>query len=60
MLGTALAKDPGNARANYELGLLYASRGDKANAKGKFEAVLSADVKFAAAHDVAGELKKLQ
>jgi tetratricopeptide (TPR) repeat protein len=60
VLGTALAKDPNNARANYELGLLYASRGDKANAKSKFEAVQAADAKFAAAHGVAAELQKVQ
>jgi tetratricopeptide (TPR) repeat protein len=60
VLGTALAKEPNNARANYELGLLYASRGDKANAKSKFEAVQAADAKFAAAHNVAAELQKVK
>ena len=60
VLGTALAKDPNNARANYELGLLYASRGDKTNAKSKFEAVQAADAKFAAAHGVAAELQKVK
>ena len=60
VLGTALAKDPNNARANYELGLLYASRGDKANARSKFETVQTADAKFADAHNVAAELQKVK
>jgi tetratricopeptide (TPR) repeat protein len=59
VLGRALAIDPKQPRALYELGKLLALKGDKAGAKEKLLAAKSADAKFAAAHHVDDELGKL-
>ena len=60
VLGRALELDPKQPRALYELGRLYAGKGDKAAAREKLLALQSADAKFAQAHDVAGELTRLR
>ena len=60
VLGRALQGDPKSPRANYELGLLLASRGDKEGARQRFAIVQSADARWAAAHDLAGEIAKLK
>jgi tetratricopeptide (TPR) repeat protein len=59
-LERALQLDPKQPRALYEMGKLLEARNDKAAAAKNFQAVLEADPKFAQAHDVAGEIRKLQ
>lgn len=59
-LGHALQIDPKQPRALYEMGKLLAAQGDKAGARQNFEAVKSADPKFAQAHKVDEELGKLR
>ena len=60
VLSHALQLDPKQPRALYELGRLFAQKGDKAAAREKLLAAQSADAKFAQAHDVAGELTRLR
>ncbi len=60
VLSRALAGDPHQARALYEMGKLLAARKDVAGAREKFLAVKSADAKFATAHGVDAELGKLK
>ena len=60
VLGRALQGDPKSPRANYEMGLLLAGRGDKEGAKQRFAVVQSSDAKWAAAHNVGAELAKLK
>ncbi len=60
VLRRALELDPKQPRALYELGLLYAQKGDKPAAREKLQAAQSADAKFARAHDIAGELTRLR
>ena len=59
VLGRALQLNPKQPRALYELGKLYAQKGDKAAAREKLQAAQAADQQFAQAHDVAGELSRL-
>ena len=58
-LGRALQIDPKQPRALFELGRLYAQKGDKAQALEKLHAVQVSDAKFAAAHKVADEIARL-
>ena len=51
-LSMALAQEPDNARANYELGLLKLDQGDKAAAAAAFKKVIAKDPYFAGAHHV--------
>jgi len=60
VLARALELDPRSARANYEMALLLAGKGDAAGARRRFEAVRDADAKFAERHRVADELAKLR
>ncbi len=60
VLSRALELDPKQPRALYELGRLFAAKGDTAGARGKLQALQSSDAKFAQAHDVAGELARLR
>jgi tetratricopeptide (TPR) repeat protein len=60
VLGRALQLDPRSPRANYEMGLLLAARGEKSSAAERFQTVQSADPAFAEKHHVADELKKLR
>ncbi len=57
-LARALQIDPKQPRALYEMGKLLAQQGDKAGALQNFQALQSADAKFALAHKVADEIKK--
>ncbi len=60
VLTRALELDPKQPRALFELGRLYAQKGDKPAAREKLQAAQSADAKFAQAHDIAGELSRLR
>jgi tetratricopeptide (TPR) repeat protein len=59
-LQRALQLDPKQPRALYELAKLQTAMNDKPAAARNLENLLQYDPKFAQAHDVAGELKKLQ
>ena len=59
-LTRALELNPKQPRALYELGKLLAQKGDKAGARAKLQATQAADAQFAQAHDVKGELARLQ
>ncbi|TMA41266.1 MAG: tetratricopeptide repeat protein, partial [Deltaproteobacteria bacterium] len=56
----ALQLDPKQPRALYEMGKLLAQQGDKAGALQRFNALKSADPKFAQSHRVDDELAKLR
>ena len=59
-LSRALQLDPKQPRALYEMGKLLAQQGDKAGALQRFNALKSADPKFAQSHRVDDELAKLR
>ena len=59
-LSRALQLDPKQPRALYEMGRLLAQQGDKAGALQRFNALKSADPKFAQSHRVDDELAKLR
>ena len=59
-LPRALPLDPKQPRALLELGKLEAARGGKDRARASFQALRAADAKFASAHGVDEELRKLQ
>ena len=59
-LSRALQLDPKQPRALYEMGKLLAQQGDKAGALQRFNALKSADPKFARSHRVDDELAKLR
>ena len=60
VLGRALQLDPKSARANYELGMLLSSKGDKAGAAARLRAAQEADAAFAQRHHIADELARLR
>ena len=60
VLSRALELDPKSPRANYELGLLLAAKGDKAGARARLEAARAADAGWAGQHKVAEEIAKLR
>jgi tetratricopeptide (TPR) repeat protein len=59
VLSRALELDPRSPRANYEMGLLLAAKGDKPAAAQRFQAA-AADAAFAQKHKVADELARLK
>jgi Flp pilus assembly protein TadD len=59
-LSHALQLDPKQPRALYEMGKLLAQQGDKAGALENFQALRSADAKFASAHKVDDEIARLR
>lgn len=59
-LSRALQLDPKQPRALYEMGMLQAQTGDKAGALRSFEQLKAADARFAQAHKVDQEIKKLR
>ncbi len=60
VLGRALQLDPKSARANYELGMVLAAKGDKAGAAERFQTAQAADAAFAARHKIADELARIR
>ena len=59
-LSRALELDPKSARANYELGMLLAARGDKPGALARLQAAQAADASFANKHKLEQEIARLR
>jgi tetratricopeptide (TPR) repeat protein len=59
-LSRALELDPKQPRALYEMGKLLAQEGDKAGALRSFQALQGADARFARAHNLDEEIRRLR